>query len=437
VVLISYVDDGTIIVQSDMWDKNLIKLKSAYKIVFELTQSMGLVLEHNKLEGCHFQKHGDSNPDIDLGYAPYTGATPLHPGTTWWYLGFFFNHALTFREHVKQYTNKALTTVRAMLAPSNSVRGLWPKHKRMLYHACVLPIATYGSRLWLYEGAAMKGPLDSVQKMQRHACLWITGSFKTSPMGAAKTLAGVPLIHLHVKKLVERSHIHTHTLQASHAFCRLVDGDHKFSIETLKGRIWGDLKSPITEAWLNLDLSSLDLDPVNRFNQPGLRPKDLYHGHIVYDIVSPLPKTDKDHKKFMADQINLLCGSVNAASHSPQHICIVTDMSTPSLPLQSVVAFHLWHEGTYMTTGLQPVFLRLMTPNCEQSQTGSVKPTMLVWRMYNKYMSSPTLQTHSASHWTRLTTRDNTCPYPSAKCWCLGSDTTQITVSTSTTSYLV
>jgi hypothetical protein len=129
-VLISYVDDGTIIVQSDTWDKNLVKLKSAYKIVFELTQSMGLVLEHNKSEGFHFsRKHSDSNPDIDLGYASYTGATPLHPGTTWQYLGFFFDHALTFREHVKRYTNKALTTVRAMLALGNSVCGLWPKHK--------------------------------------------------------------------------------------------------------------------------------------------------------------------------------------------------------------------------------------------------------------------------------------------------------------------
>jgi hypothetical protein len=47
----------------------------------------------------------------------------------------------------------------------------------------------------------------------------------------------------------------------------------------------------------------------------------------------------------MADQINLLHGSVDAASHSPQRICIFTDTSTPSVPLQSVVAFHLWHEG--------------------------------------------------------------------------------------------
>jgi hypothetical protein len=47
----------------------------------------------------------------------------------------------------------------------------------------------------------------------------------------------------------------------------------------------------------------------------------------------------------MADQINLLHGSVDAASHFPQHVCIVTDMSTPPLPLQSVAAFRLWHEG--------------------------------------------------------------------------------------------
>jgi hypothetical protein len=107
----------------------------------------------------------------------------------------------------------------------------------MLYRACVLPIATYGSRLWLYEGVAMKGPLDSLRKMQRRACLWITGAFKTSPIGAAETLTGVPLIHLHVKKLVEWSHIRTCVLQASHTFQRLVDRDHKFSVETLKGQI--------------------------------------------------------------------------------------------------------------------------------------------------------------------------------------------------------
>jgi hypothetical protein len=76
-------------------------------------------------------------------------------------------------------------------------------------------------------------------------------AFKTSPVRAAETLAGMLPIHLHVEKLVEWSYVHTHTLQASHTFHRLVDGDHKFFIKALKGQICGDLKSPITEAWLN------------------------------------------------------------------------------------------------------------------------------------------------------------------------------------------
>jgi hypothetical protein len=105
------------------------------------------------------------------------------------------------------------------------------------------------------------------------------------------------------------------------------------------------LEIPITEVWLNLDFSSLDLDPINRFNQPGLCPKDLYHGCIAYNIISSPPKADKDYKKFMADWITLLHSSVDVASHSPQCICIVTDASTPALSLQLVVAFYLWHEG--------------------------------------------------------------------------------------------
>jgi hypothetical protein len=245
-VLISYIDDSTDIVQLDMWDKNFVKLKSAYKIVLELTQSMGLVLKNQK-DSISPGNTVTVTLSLTLVMPP---TLEQHP-STWAVPRFLFDCALTFREHIKHYMNKALTSVRAMLTIGNSVCGLWPKHKQMLYHTCVLPISTYGSRLWLYEGAAMKGPLYSLHKMQRQVCLWITSAFKTSPIGAAKTLAGMPPIHLHVKKLVEQSHIHTHMLQATHTFCHLIDGDHNFSVKTLKGQIHGDLKSPITKAWLN------------------------------------------------------------------------------------------------------------------------------------------------------------------------------------------
>jgi hypothetical protein len=65
----------------------------------------------------------------------------------------------------------------------------------------------------------------------------------------------------------------------------------------------------------------------------------------------------------------------------------------------------------------------LTTPNCKQLQMASVRHMMLVWRMYTKYMSSPTPQMHSISLWTHLTIRDNTHPYPFVRRWCPGSDT--------------
>jgi hypothetical protein len=195
---------------------------------------------------------------------------------------------------------------------------------------------------------------------------------------------GVPPIHLHVKKLVEQSHVCTRVLQASHAFHRLFDRDHKFSIETLKGQIWGDLKSPITEAWLNLDFSSLDLDPVNRFNQPSLRPKDFYHRHIVYDIVSSLPTGSTC---FMA--VSMQPPTPPIASALLQ-TCL--PLPCPSNQLQLSTS---GMRGTYMMTGLWLVLLHLTMPNCKQLQVASIRHTMLVWKMYARYMSSPTPQTHS------------------------------------------
>ena len=155
----SYVDDSIIIVQSSTWGKNLTKPKSAYKVVFELMESLGLILEHTKSEVFHFSRlSGDLNPPVDLGFAPFMDNTSLTPNTFWRYLGFFFDRVLFFWEHTKQYTNKALKSVMAMLRLGNSVHGLTPKHQRLLYYACVLLITTYGMCLWNYKGFHNKGP---------------------------------------------------------------------------------------------------------------------------------------------------------------------------------------------------------------------------------------------------------------------------------------
>jgi hypothetical protein len=80
ITILSYVDDGTLIVQSKSWDSNLRVLREAYGIMFDLLTKFGLVLEHDKLELFHFsRKPGDDNPSLDLGYQPYTEGNPLKP----------------------------------------------------------------------------------------------------------------------------------------------------------------------------------------------------------------------------------------------------------------------------------------------------------------------------------------------------------------------
>ena len=114
----------------------------------------GLVMEHDKSEIFHFSRaHNDSNPELDLSAL---GVPTLKPKTYWRYLGFYFNRRLSFKEHVWYYSTKALSMVKVMGMLGNSSRGLLPLQKHLLYRFCVVPIATYGFRLWFSAGAPTK-----------------------------------------------------------------------------------------------------------------------------------------------------------------------------------------------------------------------------------------------------------------------------------------
>jgi hypothetical protein len=187
--LMSYVDDGTIIAQSVWVEDNLAPLKEAYRWLFRAFTTLGLVLEHDKSEAFHFS-HARSfkGPAIDLGYAPFMGNTPLRPKAVWCYLGFFFNRKLQFKEHVRFYTTRAFTMVCSMGMLGNSVRGLTPPQKHLLYRTCVIPMMTYGFCLWFFRGTCVKGLIKAMSQVQCTAARWITGNFCTAPGGSGECL---------------------------------------------------------------------------------------------------------------------------------------------------------------------------------------------------------------------------------------------------------
>jgi len=108
----------------------------------------------------------------------------------------------------------------------NSMRGLPPLEKHLLYRACVLPIATYGFRLWFFEGAKNKTAFKILTQMQRKAALWITGAFRTSPTGGTEALAGLIPIHLHLRKLADCANLRIATLSDTHPIRSLLSKDY-------------------------------------------------------------------------------------------------------------------------------------------------------------------------------------------------------------------
>ena len=129
----------------------------------------------------------------------------------------------------------------------------------------------YSAKLWYYKDSQFKGIMKELWTMQVSTCHWITGAFRTSPLGAVKTLAGISPIHLHIHKLVKRSHVCLWTLVRSHLAQLLIWGNHPISMANLTLRKKTLIHSPVTEAWTNQDLCTNDREPYNEFSNSGDR----------------------------------------------------------------------------------------------------------------------------------------------------------------------
>jgi hypothetical protein len=96
---------------------------------------------------------------------------------------------------------------------------------------CVLPVTTYGYRLWYYDNVKVKGLMSSFSKMQWQAALWIIGAFRTSPTGGCEAIASLIPIHLHICRLVDQFSFRANTLSASHPLRTLLGPGRSMAAE--------------------------------------------------------------------------------------------------------------------------------------------------------------------------------------------------------------
>ena len=118
--IISFVDNGLFISQSNSFDISNSHLFCSYNVLTNLLEKFGLVVKHSKTEIFHFNRlHGAFNPP-PLYLTPL-GGNVLQPNNMWKYLRFIFDRKLTFYQHVDFYANKLISTVKCMKIIGNSI----------------------------------------------------------------------------------------------------------------------------------------------------------------------------------------------------------------------------------------------------------------------------------------------------------------------------
>ncbi|KDR64983.1 hypothetical protein GALMADRAFT_82438, partial [Galerina marginata CBS 339.88] len=246
-----------------------------------------------------------------------------------------------------------------------------PTEKRLLYCFCVVPIATYGYRLWFFEGARCKGALKLLGQMQRKAALWITGAFSTSPGPGVEALAGLLPFHLLLERLNYRAILRIGTLSETHPVRSLLAGHmfgkakpHPLSYQSMSRRQKLNMKGPIMEIVKRLPELTEHLEPMASHARPGHRFRDRYWSRIHFEE-SLLPLTEDRNFELYLDFIADMFMSDDGG------LCVGTDASvytnaTSKKHTQSVAAGVLFSQGVEVDR-FRWLVGRTTAPDAEQS----------------------------------------------------------------------
>jgi len=245
----------------------------------------------------------------------------------------------------------------------NSLKGLLPIQKQLLYRTCILPIALYGFQLWFFKGAPIVKNITELKKMQRRAALWITGAFRTSPTEGIEAIAGLIPITLHLRKLNGRHHLRYASIPPSHAINFLLDSQHaknqaphKTAMSKLTMKQQANLKSPIKDVNERLNSVRNCFNSLHLLFSPGSRIVDHFSSRISFH--SPSSSSDEDlyqhlqslNLAFRSSQVNPNSAAViadggvkkthvaTAAAHIWTHLSVIKQLQVHSLNVTPIEA---------------------------------------------------------------------------------------------------
>ena len=114
------------------------------------------------------------------------------------YLGVILDSRLTFKAHLEHKLVQANNTLWTCKSFVGKRWGLSPKMMHWMYTAIVRPMITYAGFIWFKEAEKISFRLK-LNKLQRLACILISGAMRSTPTVALEALLGLPPLHLCMK----------------------------------------------------------------------------------------------------------------------------------------------------------------------------------------------------------------------------------------------
>jgi len=136
----------------------------SYHVILSLFKKFELIMEYGKMEIFHFSRLHEAFEPLPLDFMLLEGPI-LWLKNTWHYLRFIFNCKLTFQQHINFSSNIVISTIKCMKMLRDSLRGLIPNQKILLYRSCILPITLYGFQLWYYNKMLLSYSFKELRKI--------------------------------------------------------------------------------------------------------------------------------------------------------------------------------------------------------------------------------------------------------------------------------
>ena len=205
--------------------------------------------------------------------------------------------------------------------------------------------------------------------MQYRAAIWIVGAFCTLPMDGIEAIAGLIPIHLHLKKLYDRSLLRGFSLPPNHIMKLFITHDNSQSL------LYHWILSTKLTSKQSLHLKSPLIDMNNRCNEffPSfsLLDKKISPGNCLHDI---FPNHVSFHWRFQDVKVQIwkLNNIVIASLSDPSLYIVVLDASIKNQVATSISHIHLFDwlvvKTLYQAVNISIIEVELFAIRCGINQ---------------------------------------------------------------------